>query len=391
MGQRERLSLHSTTTMSLSDGPLPPFSDHVYSVKSGVELLLRIFHAPDSSSATPYIVLLHGGAYTSGQHFRPYPWWITGTQQANIALISVAYRLSPRVDYDAMVTDCQEACRFVRGLANTPALRVDPDNFVVAGSSAGGSLALSLATRLHPPPRGVMAFYAPTDFTDPDLYTPRPDVAWHPSGLSGLYNLEELERASTDHDSRKALVFAPGKHDQSEQELRALWKTDRVSLTPESKLQTDLMLYGGWRMSWLSMALQKSRVPDEVAWRIRQESQSPLSAFTEAFPPTVFVHGTADELLSAGQTKRAADRLNTLGVRTTAWFPTGKKHAFDRRIQLGTTGNMLTMIDLVAGGHGLADCAAGFRFCESLSTPTERVACASLLYTIIHSPRPRGG
>lgn len=318
---------------SLADTRLPAFTDHVYAVRHGVELPLRIFHAPKPTAATPYVILIHGGAYTSGQHYRPYPWWLLSTRRSNITLISVGYRLSPRVDYNAMVEDCRDACLFVRALSQTSALNVDPDGFIVAGSSAGGSLALSLAARLDPRPKGVVALYAPTDFTDPELYTRRAEVLPEPSGLSGLYRMGEIESAATDHDPRRALVVAPGKHDETEQDLQAVWETSRVALTPESKIQTDLMIYGGWRMSWLSIALQKVKYPEETEWRARQASQSPLSVLTRAFPPTLFVHGTADDLLSVDQTKAAVTRLRTLDVRVTASYPAQKKHAFDRRIQ----------------------------------------------------------
>ena len=89
----------------------------------------------------------------------------------------ISYRSSDLAPFPAAVEDCKCAVRFLR--ANAAQYGIDPDRIGVAGSSAGGHLALLLATAnedaglegsggwpgVSSQVAAASAWYAPTDFT----------------------------------------------------------------------------------------------------------------------------------------------------------------------------------------------------------------------------------
>lgn len=64
-----------------------------------------------------------------------------------IVVASVEYRLAPQNPFPAALEDCYAAWEWFQGAA--AGLGVDPTRIVVAGASAGGGLAASLAQRIH--------------------------------------------------------------------------------------------------------------------------------------------------------------------------------------------------------------------------------------------------
>jgi acetyl esterase/lipase len=89
-----------------------------------------------TSSRSPTVVWVHGGAWRSGSKDNvPILRWL----DHGFAIASIEYRLSPEAKFPAQIHDIKGAVRFLRNRANEFGL--DPDRFVIAGGSAGGHLA----------------------------------------------------------------------------------------------------------------------------------------------------------------------------------------------------------------------------------------------------------
>ena len=100
----------------------------------------------ESDQTYPAFVVFHGGSWQvgdTGMHYPDCEYWAS----RGMVAVSVDYRLGKRdgiknVPYDCMVDACA-AMRYIRD--NASQLKINPDQVVVAGGSAGGQLAASLA------------------------------------------------------------------------------------------------------------------------------------------------------------------------------------------------------------------------------------------------------
>ncbi len=145
----------------------------VYAQVDGTSLHLDLYEPDHPVGRLPVVVWIHGGAWNSGSK---YPCPISFIAAQNLAIVSLDYRLTQTAPFPAQLHDCKGAIRWLR--AHADQYRLDADHIGIFGSSAGGHLALLLATvHDHPELEGtvggnndrssavqcVCAFYPPTD------------------------------------------------------------------------------------------------------------------------------------------------------------------------------------------------------------------------------------
>lgn len=149
--------------------------DAVYRTVDGRALHLDIYTHPDTAKTPgPVLIHFHGGGWARGA--RPQSW--TGFHPylaAGFSLVTVQYRLAGEAPAPAAVQDARCALRWIG--ANAARLGFDKQRIVVAGTSAGGHLALMAgllpaANRVDAPvckdtPRAaaILDFYGPADLT----------------------------------------------------------------------------------------------------------------------------------------------------------------------------------------------------------------------------------
>jgi len=108
----------------------------------------------------PVVIFIHGGALMMGgrgQSTRPGSLF-DALLKAGYAIVSIDYRLAPRVELPAIIEDVQDACRWVR--EKGPKLfHIDPEKIVVMGQSAGGYLTQVAGYRVQPRPRALVSFW----------------------------------------------------------------------------------------------------------------------------------------------------------------------------------------------------------------------------------------
>lgn len=152
------------------------FADVEYKAVAGVPLHLDLYLPPAPTGPTPLVLWIHGGAWMGGNKDLD-PATVQGLLDAEIAVASMNYRLTSQgaifgaanVVFPAQIDDVQDALLFLR--ANAAIYGFDPQRFGTWGTSAGGHLA-ALAGTLGDPndPRGdtsVQAIgdgFGPTDF-----------------------------------------------------------------------------------------------------------------------------------------------------------------------------------------------------------------------------------
>lgn len=129
--QRARLDLNS--------GPLPPGS-HVLRRKPGGVPARRVSVGPEAPERT--IVYLHGGGYATGSPRSHLSWGAHLARATHSIVCLLHYRRAPEHPYPAALDDARAAWRAIA--ATTP----PTTPLIVAGDSAGGGLALTLALDL---------------------------------------------------------------------------------------------------------------------------------------------------------------------------------------------------------------------------------------------------
>ncbi len=129
--------------------PPPPLSDRVsrtnHIVPGDPEVPVRVHRAVggDAGGPLPCVYSIHGGGYVIGSYSMDDPRFDQWCPALGIVGVSVEYRLAPETPYPGPLEDCYRGLKWVYD--NAQDLGVDRQRIGVAGLSAGGGLAASLA------------------------------------------------------------------------------------------------------------------------------------------------------------------------------------------------------------------------------------------------------
>lgn len=104
-------------------------------------------YRPLSPKTDAAILMIHGGGYVMGHPAQSDHLCQRLIKELGICIISVDYRLAPKHPFPAPLDDCMSGWHYVQ--QNAEQLGIDPAKVVIAGQSAGGGLAASLAQRIR--------------------------------------------------------------------------------------------------------------------------------------------------------------------------------------------------------------------------------------------------
>lgn len=108
--------------------------------RQALDLYLPAKRAADAR--LPVVVFIHGGGWYRGSKDAGRAWLQPLVESGAYAGVAINYRLSGDATWPAPIHDAKAAVRWIRAEASRHGL--DPDRIGVAGSSAGGTLALLL-------------------------------------------------------------------------------------------------------------------------------------------------------------------------------------------------------------------------------------------------------
>lgn len=112
-----------------------------YSKAGDRDLLLDIF-LPKSSGDHPAILVVHGGAWRSGNR-KQLAAYAAMLAERGYVCFAIDYRLAPKYKFPAQIEDCRAAVKWIR--KNASKYKVDPSRIGAIGYSAGGHLVSLLA------------------------------------------------------------------------------------------------------------------------------------------------------------------------------------------------------------------------------------------------------
>jgi acetyl esterase len=122
-------------------------TDHAVTGSSGNTIPVRIYRGGPAVGGEPgpAVLYCHGGAFVLGNLDTDHVQCVEFARRAECVVVSVDYRLAPEHPYPAGFDDALGVLEWMS--AEAEALGVDVTRFAVAGNSAGGALAASLAQR----------------------------------------------------------------------------------------------------------------------------------------------------------------------------------------------------------------------------------------------------
>jgi len=132
----------------------------VYKSIPGKELAFDYFPS-GTNAVSPCVIVIHGGSWAGGDS-KQLPDLNSYLANRGYNVAAINYRLAPDFKSPAPVEDAKAVLDHLT--KNSDGLKVDTNNFILLGRSAGGQIALLAAYTLHDPRiKGVVSFYAPAD------------------------------------------------------------------------------------------------------------------------------------------------------------------------------------------------------------------------------------
>jgi acetyl esterase/lipase len=229
----------------------------IYGMYSGAALLLDVYRPAKSNGLG--IVFVAGSAFQADPAYAAKPikelqveMWGSPLVAAGYTVFAVNHRGAPRFHYPAAIDDVQRAIRFVR--ANAARYGIDPARLGGLGGSSGGNL-ISLAAFRAAPGRA--------DDADP------------------------VEREAA---TLQTIV------------LRAALTDLRQPVTP--------------RNAGIVVSYMESPPGDSPSVKALYDAASPVTQVSARCPPTLLIHGDADDLVPYAQSVALEDALRKAGVTT---------------------------------------------------------------------------
>ena len=161
------------------------------------ETVLDVLQSPAPALKNrPGVIVIHGGAWVEGSKEEMVEAFCVPLVKQDFVVANVDYRLAREAPAPAAVNDVLEAARWFRDHAEQ--YKVDPNQILALGASAGGELALMVAMApasadLGPTIKiaGVIDFFGVTDLPDL-LRAPHPWVPDQPGRFELLQRLSPL-------------------------------------------------------------------------------------------------------------------------------------------------------------------------------------------------------
>lgn len=185
--------------------------DVEYAAPDGTPLTLDAYLPLRTGDPVPAVVLVHGGGFVGGAKDTQGMISIARRlQDHGVAAVTIGYRLAPESTYPAPVDDVRAAVAWLRAPEQQAALGVDPDRVAVLGTSAGATLALTVAARpaAETGVRAVVALSAATLLTADGLAFGTPGSAEVTSALAYL-GCDAPQTCATGAPASPALAVAP--------------------------------------------------------------------------------------------------------------------------------------------------------------------------------------
>ncbi|KAK1625365.1 Alpha/Beta hydrolase protein [Colletotrichum phormii] len=287
---------------------------------------------PEKSDGSPATVLLHyhGGFLVSppdymmfhtivGDRYSFLPYWLVHACAARgWVFVTPDYRLMPESTAQASVEDAADAYKWA--WSSLPEILGRPvGSLLVAGSSAGGYLALNTAVSAVKKPSALLLIYGMLDPSGTRYTTSGKNIFDRPPIETGPI-LETWPMTKASGEDRKPVSAYPISGDPAADRRFAL----------ASALHIDALFPD--YMTGVSGLAQQIAAQGVTAIPEEHQQLFPLDfGNLNGLPPVMLLHGANDSAVPLDCSTRAAEKLEASGVHVLAEFPPDAQHGFDGR------------------------------------------------------------
>jgi len=125
----------------------------------GHNIRTRVFRPKGINKPLPAMLYLHGGGYMMGLPEMANPFYKDILERRDVVIVAPDYRLSQKDPYPAGFNDCYDVLLWMRD--NAKELNIDPENFIIAGHSAGGGMTAAVTLKVRDTQDVKIAFQMP--------------------------------------------------------------------------------------------------------------------------------------------------------------------------------------------------------------------------------------
>lgn len=211
-------------------------------------------YLPSTGENHPVILLIHGGGWTGGSRTSKREMAVAeGLSAEGFAVAALDYRLAPKFQWPAQLSDINDALKFLVGHASE--YKLDMNRLALFGGSAGGHLALMTAYTQEensglPKIRAVIAFYPITNLQtrrETDKFGVSSDAINEGTapkllGCSRDANPELWKQASPASHVNPSVPPTFLAHGQKDQTVNWEQSTELAELLEKSKVPHELVL-----------------------------------------------------------------------------------------------------------------------------------------------------
>ncbi|KAF5625174.1 uncharacterized protein FTJAE_10071 [Fusarium tjaetaba] len=288
-------------------------TEYVYNtVDGGVPLKADVYYKSVTDDAVreagPIVLVIYGGGFVNGSKAAVSKARLESlVHDFGFTVVVPDYRHCPTVSvFQGPVADIHASfswtCKELPALLSRDAgVAVDGGRVAVIGSSAGGTLALHLASAT-PPPKAIVSYF-------PAMYLK--DPFWH-SPMEVFSQIPRFPQSFLDQVHSEGIVTAT---------------PSAFKKVPDSpKPVPDFSMP---RTAYLLSNLRDGTLFRNVVQDGDYERVDPVELFSAKFPPTCFVHGSEDKMCLPKFSQKAHESLVSLGVDTELLIADGEGHDFE--------------------------------------------------------------
>ncbi|KAG4261638.1 hypothetical protein FPRO04_13137 [Fusarium proliferatum] len=284
------------------------------------DIVLDVVYPEEADdSPTTVLIHIHGGFLIVGDRYSFAPYWLVkAVTTRKWIFVSPDYRLVPESTAHASLDDSIDAYKWVRSsLADAIGRPIGP--VLLAGSSAGGYLALTTANAVKHKPDALLLIYGMLDAAGPRYTTPGTNI-WGAPPFDTTSVLSQFPRTK-ENDDRKAISGYPlPENFQQDPRFQVASALHIDALFPDYMTGVE-----GLSREIASKGIDA--IPEE------HRRLFPLSFGDLAkIPRTFLLHGVNDSAVTVDCSIVAEKKLREAGVEVEKDFPEDAEHGFDGRI-----------------------------------------------------------